>query len=111
MLGDEGETEAGADPMTGGAAAGEAFEDAVAFALRDAGPAVLDGESEPFVGGRRQLDAQCAATVVACVVEQVAENTFESDLVERDLGGCPRCDRRSARRAPRNVRRPVGSDR
>ena len=56
--------------------------------MRDARAAVLDREAEAAIGGRCQLDPKGASTVVAGVVEQVAEDTFEAHLVERDVVGC-----------------------
>ncbi len=85
MFGDECQAEAGADPMACRRSASEPLEDAFTFALCDTGAAVLDRKSEPAGRGSGQLDSQGATSMVACVLQQVAENTFEPDLVERDL--------------------------
>ncbi len=57
VLGDEGESQPGADPVAGGAATGEAFEDAIAFARGDAGSGVLDRQPEPI--RRRRASVRC----------------------------------------------------
>ncbi len=108
VLGDEGQTETGTDAMAGCAAAGEAFEDAVAFALGDTWPTVFDGEAQHLVARRRDVDAQRAAAVVVGVLDQVAEDTLESDLVDVDLAGRARVDVDVDVRALRSGRRRGG---
>jgi hypothetical protein len=83
VLPHERQTESGTDAVPGRAPAGEPFEDPIPFALCDAGSAVLDGEAEASRRSRRQLDPDGSTAVVACVLQQVPEDTFEADLVER----------------------------
>ena len=64
------------------------------------GPGVLDGDADPvdFACSRSlvplampgsDLDAHRAVAVVVGVVDQVAEDTFVADLVDRDLRSVP----------------------
>ena len=91
VFGDQCEAEAGADAVAGGAAASEPFEDPLAFTLGDAGPAVLDREAETVRARRRPSSMRRAPPPwLRAFSNKLPENTFESDLVERDLGRVPR---------------------
>ncbi len=88
MLRDECEAEPRADAVARRRAACESFEDALPFTLGDARTAVFDGEAEPSRRCCGQFDPEGPSTVIPGVLEQVAENTLESHLVERDLVRC-----------------------
>ena len=89
VLGDEGEAEPGADAVAGGAAAGEALEDAGPLAAGDAGAGVLDGDEQERAVGRLDRDARRAAAVVLGVLEQVGEDALEAHPVEHRGRGAP----------------------
>ena len=102
VLGDQRQAESGTDPMAGGAAPGEALEDACSLAVSDARSGVLDGDQQlPGRAGGFEADASRPAGVVVGVEQQVAEDPLVAHLVGRDARSSPGRRRRSAHRRTR----------